>query len=64
MVFAQMIHEIRSKVEVEGSVFTERYYVEQGIKIFGDDAIAGYRKELDQMHQRNAFEPVSVEDLA
>ena len=42
MFFAQVIHEIRSKVEVEGSAFTERYYMEQGIKIFGDDAIAGY----------------------
>ncbi len=32
--------------------------------VFGKDAIAGYRKELNQMHQRHAFEPLNVEDLA
>ena len=61
---AGLIKEIRDGVQIEGHSYAQRLYMQKGIKIYGENPVKGYKKELDQMHRRNAFEPVDVKQLA
>ena len=62
-VIAELMKEIRDGVQVEGHSYAQRFYMKKGIEVYGKKAIEGYKKELDQMLKRNAFEPMDVKEL-
>ena len=46
-----------------GIVMTQ-YYVQRGLKVFGEDGVIGVRKELQQLHDRKILKPVHPEGLS
>ncbi|CAJ1967254.1 unnamed protein product [Cylindrotheca closterium] len=47
----------------EGLNFIQQYYINQGLKKFGDDGKDAVDKELRQMLQRDCFTPQFVKDM-
>ncbi len=47
---------------MEKYAFNQNYGIKTGIKKFGEQAIESLRKEIGQIHMRNAFKPIKYED--
>ena len=46
-----------------GASFAQQYILQKGLKIFKERGVAASEKELDQLHNRECFEPISISDL-
>ncbi|CAJ1935768.1 unnamed protein product [Cylindrotheca closterium] len=56
--------QIKAKFDTdEGLNFIQQYYINQGLKKFGDDAKDAVDKELRQMLLRDCFTPEFVKDM-
>ena len=64
VVIAQVMVDIRESVTAHGSSFAQRYSYKKGVKALGEAAKIGAYNEADQMHKRNAFEPIHVKDMS
>ena len=47
----------------EGASFGQQYILQKVLKKFGDHGSKSAAKEIDQLHQRNCFTPIDVEEL-
>ena len=56
--------QIRDKLQAhDGLQFIQQYYLNKGLKIFGEEGKKGVNKEVDQLLKRECFRPVSVKEL-
>ena len=60
---ARFISEVNSRVQQSGSSFAQQYNLRKGLSKFGSKGEEAAMKELDQLHARNCFAPISVADL-
>ena len=63
LLLARYIDEISNRVSVHGACYAQQYMVHKGLKVFGEAGRAAATKEMDQLHRRNCFTPISVKDL-
>ena len=62
-ILAQLIAEIRESFVVHGMAFAQRYSYKKGVEELGEAARKGAYAEVEQMHRRNAFEPIHVKNM-
>ncbi|CAJ1933986.1 unnamed protein product [Cylindrotheca closterium] len=60
---ARFMQQIKDKVQNEGVSFIQQYYLNKGLKLFKDEGNKAVMKELDQLIQRECWEPIHVEDM-
>ena len=60
IVMARMLTEMNFRVSTEGATFAQQYSLKTGLKNFGLRGEEAASKELDQLHQRNCFNPIDV----
>ncbi|CAJ1938745.1 unnamed protein product, partial [Cylindrotheca closterium] len=60
---ARFIQQIKDKVQNEGVSFIQQYYLNKGLKLFKEEGNKAVMKKLDQLIQRECWEPVHVEDM-
>ena len=63
MIIANFMEQIKDKVRNEGKSFIQQYYLNKGLKIFKDEGEKAAMAELDQLVERNCWEPVHVENM-
>ena len=65
LLIARMIHQIRERtLGPDGVSFMQQYYVTKGLKKFGEkEGKKAAMKELEQLVQRNCWEPKLIEEL-
>ena len=63
MVIARVIADLNNAVTIKGASFAQQHILQKGLKVFGKRGKAASVKELDQLHQRNCFTPISIKDL-
>jgi hypothetical protein len=62
---ARCMMQIRDKFDTQkGLQFIQQYYLNKGLKIFGDEGRAAVDKELHQLLKRECFAPVDVSELS
>jgi hypothetical protein len=59
----RLIDDLNSKITVEGASFAQQYLLNKGIKVFGERAHGGSSKEVNQLHRRNCFSPISITEM-
>jgi hypothetical protein len=64
MVIARTMVEINAKASADGACYAQQYILQKGLKVFGEKGSQAAGKELDQLHQRNAFVPLNVSKLS
>jgi hypothetical protein len=64
MVIARTMVEINAKATAEGACYAQQYILQKGLKVFGKKGSEAATKELDQLHQRNAFTPIEIAKLS
>jgi len=62
LVIAMFILQLNDKA-LNDHTFVQTYNLNQGIKKFGDKGEQAAFKEVDQLHQRECFKPINVNDL-
>ncbi len=62
-VIVSMIQDLRRMSMSQGSNFAQQLFLNKGLKKFGDKGKKAAMKELDQLHNRKCFEPISVNEL-
>ncbi|CAJ1934800.1 unnamed protein product [Cylindrotheca closterium] len=60
---ARFMQQIKDKVQNEGVSFIQQYYLNKGLKLFKEEGNKAVMKELDQLIQRECWEPVHVENM-
>ena len=60
---AQSMDAIGHGVMEKGVSFAQQYFLKKGLNKFGEKGKDAAIKELDQLYQRNCFEPILVKDL-
>ena len=65
MMLARVMMQIRDKFNTsnKGTMFLQQYYLNKGLKVFGEQGKTGVNKELDQMIKRSCFCPIYVNDV-
>ena len=64
VLYAQIISNINAKMAKEGTCFGQQYLLEKGLKVFGQEGRDACVKEVDQLNNRNAFEPILIGDMS
>eukprot|EP00978_Attheya_sp_CCMP212_P000843 scaffold1766_cov39-Attheya_sp.AAC.3 len=63
MLMARLINDLNLKINKEGASFAQQYLLNKGIKVFGQKGRDASIKEMDQLHRRSCFTPISVADM-
>ena len=63
MYAARFMTEVNSRVQQTDSSFAQQYNLRKGLSKFGSKGEEAAMKELDQLHARNCFAPISIADL-
>ena len=63
MVIARLMVDINEKATDQGASFAQQYIFQKGLKVFGARGSAAALKELDQLHRRTCFTPLSIAEL-
>ena len=63
MAMARIMTDVSEKVTVQGASFAQQCILQKGLKVFGDRGSAASSKEMDQLHKRNCFTPISISEL-
>ena len=63
VLMGRLIHQIKEKIQNEGVSFIQQYYLNKGIKIFGERGQKAAEEELEQLVERNCWTPIHVEDM-
>ena len=63
MLIARIMDDISNKVTMHGASFAQQYILQKGLKIFKEEGKAAALKEMDQLHRRNCFTPISIATL-
>ena len=65
MLIARCMMQIRDKFTTKKGVqFIQQYYLNKGLKIFGEEGKAAVSKELEQLLRRQCFRPESIKNLS
>ena len=63
-VIASCIHEIKVRVVRNGISFIQQFSLRKGSKEFGEKvAMQSMTKEVEQLHKRNSFKPISISEF-
>ena len=54
---------INNRVTTRGASFVQQFLLHKGLKVFGEHGHEAATKEMDQLHRRNCFTPISVKDM-
>jgi hypothetical protein len=63
-VLAMHMMSMMQRFDEQGTTFVQQYLLHEGLKKFGKSGHDAALKEIDQLHQRTCFEPISVKDLS
>ena len=67
MMIARVITDIHASVQRKGlefvEVFAQQYILQKGLKVFGNRGEDGAYKELEQLHKRTCFSPISIKEM-
>lgn len=55
--------ELNEKISSAGVSFAQQLMLHKGLKVFGERGSAASSKEIDQLHRRNCFTPISIDDM-
>ena len=68
MMIARVITDINGNVQRKRlefvETFSQQYILQKGLKVFGKRGEKGAHKELEQLHKRTCFSPVSVKEMS
>ena len=62
-VIAVIMNDINNRVTANGAQFAQQHLLNKGLKVFGERGDQASTKELDQLHRRECFTPISISDL-
>ncbi len=60
MIMARLINDLNTKVIKKGASFSQQYLLNKGINVFGHKGQTASMKEMDQLHRRSCFTPISI----
>jgi hypothetical protein len=63
MLMARLIYDLNNKVVREGASFAQQYLLNKGLKVFGQKGHDASMKEMDEVHRRSCFTPVSIKKM-
>ena len=63
MLIARVMQDLNAKITTQGASFAQQYLLQKGLKIFGEQGHAASSKEMDQLHRRNCFTPISIAEM-
>ena len=63
MLIARCMDDINNRVTTRGASFAQQFLLHKGLKVFGEHSHEAATKEMDQLHRRNCFTPISVKDM-
>ena len=61
---ARVMKELSEGANVDAKSFAQMYVMQKGAKMFGQPGSDAAGKELEQLHQRNCFTPISIAELS
>mgnify|MGYP002176679840 FL=1 len=64
MLMARLINDLQLQVAEKGASFVQQYLLNKGLKVFGQRGHDASQKEIDQLHRRNCFTPVSIAEMS
>jgi hypothetical protein len=64
MIMARLMDDLNNKITIEGASFAQHYLLNKGIKVYGQKARDASSKEMNQLHRRNCFTPISVAEMS
>ena len=64
MLMARLITDISNRVTTVGASFAQQYLLKKGLKVFGQQGHQASYKEIDQLHRRSCFTPVSIKEMS
>ena len=63
MLIARTMSDLNTKVTIKGASFAQQYILQKGLKAFGEGGHVAASSELNQLHRRNCFTPISINEL-
>ena len=63
MLIARCMDDINNRVTTRGASFAQQFLLHKGLKVFREHGHEAATKEMDQLHRRNCFTPISVKDM-
>ena len=63
MVITRLIGDLRHNIATKGASFAQQFILQKGLKAFGEKGHEAAKKELEQLHKRNCFHPVSIKEM-
>ena len=63
VLIARTMNEFNERATVHGASFAQQYILKKGLQKFGEQGAAASSKEMDQLHRRNCFTPISAEEM-
>ena len=63
MLIARCMDDINNRVTTCGASFVQQFLLHKGQKVFREHGHEAATKEMDQLHRRNCFTPISVKDM-
>ena len=64
IVVAQCIVEMNKKSKTQGVSFIQQYLLHKGLKLFGDRGREATKAEIEQLHERECFTPMSIAKIS
>jgi hypothetical protein len=64
MLMARLVDVLNNMITIEGASSAQHYLLNKGIKVFGQKALDTSMKEMNQLHHRNSFTPISVTGMS
>lgn len=63
MLIARTMCDLNQKVTIQGASFAQQYILKKGLHKFGNRGAAAATAEMDQLHRRNCFTPISIASM-
>jgi hypothetical protein len=63
MLMARLINDLNINIMEKGASFAQQYLLNKVIKVFGQRGCDASKKEMDQLHRRSCFTPISVAEM-
>ncbi|WP_288992819.1 polyprotein of Ty1/Copia retrotransposon [uncultured Marinobacter sp.] len=63
MLMARLMYDLNTRIVREGASFAQQYLLNKGLKIFGQKGRDASKKEMDQLHRRSCFTPISIAEM-
>ena len=64
MLIARYMVDIHLTTKRRGASFLQQYLLKQGLKKYGKKGYDGALKEMDQLHRRSSFSPISIKSMS